>query len=685
MSGVTDPASDAPPLGAAWDGTATTFRVFSAHATAVELELGDGGQRIALARGAADIWSARVPVGPGARYGYRAHGPWSPSEGHLFNPSKLLLDPHARAIDGPIRWHESLRTITGFGPVPAADGSDSAAHLPRCVVMDMAFDWRGDTRPRTPWSDTVIYECHVRGMTALHPDVPPALRGTWLGLASDPILSHLASLGITAIELMPVHPATDSALVARNGLTNYWGYASINFFAPDRRYARVPGRETHEFREMVRRFHSAGMEVLLDVVYNHSGEGDRRGPTVSFRGLDNVSYYRLRRDQPGAYEDLTGCGNTLDIRVPPVRRMVRDSLRFWVDEMHVDGFRFDLAPALGRHPDGFTAQAPLFQEIASDPVLQSVKLIAEPWDLGPEGYRQGAFPAPFAEWNGRYRDTVRRFWRGVGGVSELATRVSGSSDLFAPARAPQASINFVACHDGFTLLDLVSYARKHNLANGEGNRDGADWNESSNWGTESPTADTEVLALRAQVARNLLATLVLSLGVPMLGHGDELGRTQQGNNNAWCQDSGLSWMPWTASPFSEAMLNFTRRVLSLRRRYEVVHRAEFLPEPPAPETAAHWLEADGSPMRDAAWKDEHRQALAVVLQTGVRDPDGARSIPGEVFLALNGGGEATTFVLPSGTWRLMLDTERPGAEEDSVAGAVRAGPHTLLLLERVAE
>ncbi len=442
------------------------------------------------------MWHLRSAVArPGSRYGFRAYGPWNPGAGHLFNPAKLLLDPYARVIDGAIRWHESLRVAhrAGTSGPLHPDTTDSSAHLPRSVVVADDFDWQGDRPPAVSWSESVIYECHVKGMTALHPAVPPALRGTWLGLSAEPVVEHLKGLGVTAVELLPVQPAADSALLARNGLTNYWGYATVGFFAPDRRFASVAGRERHEFREMVRRLHAAGIEVLLDVVYNHTGEGAVDGPTLAFRGLDNAAYYRLQHDGSGAmYEDFTGCGNTLDARHPMVRRLILDSLRFWVNEMHVDGFRFDLAPVLGRDPLAFDAGATLLREILADPHLQHVKLIAEPWDLGPGGYQQGAFPAGFAEWNGRYRDTVRRFWRGTGDMGELATRLSGSSDLFSHARSPQASINFIACHDGFTLQDLVSYERKHNLANGERNRDGSEWNESRNWGVEGPTADPRV-------------------------------------------------------------------------------------------------------------------------------------------------------------------------------------------------
>ena len=469
-----------------------------------------------------------------------AHGDHEcPDAGHLFNPAKLLLDPYARAIDGAVRWHESLRIAQrGSAHSPLhPDPADSAAHLPRSVVVADDFDWRGDRPPGVPWSESVIYECHVKGMTALHPGVPA------------PTAWYLARPRRRTGHRAPQEPgrhgggAAASAARGRQRAARaqrpheLLGYATIGFFAPDRRFASVAGRERHEFREMVRLLHAAGIEVLLDVVYNHTGEGGVDGPTVAFRGLDNAAYYRLRMTAGGCTRTSPAAATRSTCATRVVRRLILDSLRFWVTEMHVDGFRFDLAPVLGRDPTAFDAGAPFFREIAADPVLRGTKLIAEPWDLGPAGYQQGGFPPPFAEWNGRFRDTVRRFWRGVGGVNDVATRLSGSSDLFPPPRAPQSSVNFIACHDGFTLQDLVSYERKHNLANGERNRDGADWNESRNWGIEGPTADAQVLELRARAMRSMMATLVLSLGVPMLNQGDELGRTQQGNNNPWNQDS----------------------------------------------------------------------------------------------------------------------------------------------------
>jgi glycogen operon protein len=666
-------------LGASWNGSATTFRVFSANATSLELVLDDGpAAPVPMAREPDGTWYLRSEVArPGTRYGIRAHGPWNPGAGHTFNPAKLLLDPYARAIDGAVRWHESLRIAHHDAPGSLSpDPTDSSPYVPRSVVVSDDFDWQADRHPRVPWADSVIYECHVKGLTALHPSVPSALRGTWLGLSSDPIIEHLAGLGVTAVELLPVHPAADSALLVRHGLTNYWGYATVGFFAPDRRFAAVAGRERHEFREMVRRLHAAGIEVLLDVVYNHTGEGGIDGPTVAFRGLDNATYYRLKHDGTGMYEDFTGCGNTLDVRHPMVRRLILDSLRFWVGEMHVDGFRFDLAPVLGRDPAAFDAGAALFREISADPVLRVAKFIAEPWDLGPGGYQQGAFPPPFAEWNGRFRDSVRRYWRGAGGVADLATRLSGSSDLFGNGRTPQSSINLIACHDGFTLRDLVSYQRKHNLANGERNRDGADWNESRNWGVEGPTADQQVREMRERAMRSMMATLALSLGVPMLNQGDESGRTQQGNNNPWNQDSALSWLSWIASPASVQMLAFTRHVFALRRRHAVFRRLEFLPSGESPGAIAHWLDSAGAVMTDQQWHDEGRHLLAVLLLATQNGGEGPR-----LLLALNGGEQAADQRLPPGAWTMILDTSRPGIEGESMAGAISVAAVSLVLLE----
>jgi glycogen operon protein len=682
------------PFGATWDGVGTGFRIWSANATAIALELRtpDGGSaRIPMAQEGAGIWHAYVPgVGPGTRYGLRVDGPFLPAAGHLFNPAKLLLDPYARLIDGPLRWHDSLRGYhrTATGDLHL-DTRDSAADLPWAVVTDTAFDWQGDAAPRVPWRETVIYEAHLKGLTELHPEVPRALRGTYLGLASEPVVAHLKSLGVTAVELLPIHQAADNDQQARHGLTNYWGYATIGFFAPEARYARRAGAQVDEFREMVRRLHAAGIEVILDVVYNHTGEGGLTGPTVSFRGLDNASWYRQAHPSSGQYEDFTGCGNTLDVRHPLVHRFVLDSLRYWVTEMHVDGFRFDLAPAIARDGHGFDPGAPVFRELASDPAFAHVKLIAEPWDLGPDGYRLGQFPPGWAEWNGKYRDAVRRFWRGAGGLAELAARVTGSGDVYEIAgRPPEASVNFLTCHDGFTLADLVAYERKHNEANAEQNRDGSDWNESRNWGVEGPTDVRRTLARRDRVRRSLMATLALSLGVPMLSHGDELGRSQQGNNNAYCHDSPLTWVDWTPATERDEFLAFVRRVFELRRSAPLLTRGAFLPFDDGPDAPWRWLTPGGEPLTHADWMDAGRHTVVALLRPDVQGASPA-SAPamGERWwlLALNGGGRSHSVVpprLPGVTrWRRLVDTAEPTLEGAVTDEGVRLAPHALVLLE----
>jgi isoamylase len=683
------------PFGATWDGLGTSFRVWSAHATALTLELKapDGrAARVLMSPEEPGVWHAYVPgAGPGTRYGLRADGPFLPDAGHLFNPAKLLLDPYARLIDGPVRWHDRLR---GYQRTPTGhilpDPADSAGALPWAVVTEAPIGGTDDVAPRVSWRDTVIYEAHVKGLTAQHPGVPPALRGTYLGLACEPVLAHLKSLGVTAVELLPVQQAADNAHLARHQLTNYWGYATVGFFAPEARYASVPGAQVEEFREMVRRLHAAGLEVILDVVYNHTGEGDLAGPTVSFRGLDNASWYRLAPHARGRYEDFTGCGNTLDVRHPLVHRFVLDSLRYWATEMHVDGFRFDLAPAIARDGQGFAVDAPLFQELAADPAFAQVKLIAEPWDLGPDGYRLGQFPPGWAEWNGKYRDAVRRFWRGAGGLGEVAARLTGSSDLFEITnRPPQASINFVTCHDGFTLADLVAHERKHNEANAEHNRDGSDWNESRNWGVEGATDARRTLAMRDRVRRSLMASLALSLGVPMLSHGDELGRTQQGNNNAYCQDSPLSWVDWTPAAERIQWLMFVRKVFTLRRSAPLLRRGTFLPHESGPTAPWRWFTPGGEPLSHADWTDPGRHSVVALLRP---DTDGTSpaSAPaaGERWwlLALNGGARSHLILPPVlagvSAWRYLLDTAEPALEGVPVNDeGVRLAPHALVLLE----
>src|SRR5919106_4393487 len=551
------PGSPAP-LGATWDGEGTNFAVFSEHATAVDLclfshsEDGHESSRIRLGERTDQIWHAYLPdVRPGQLYGFRVHGPYEPMEGHRFNPAKLLLDPYAKAVSGVIRWSDALSGYTMEQPMETRDlvpdPSDSAAGLPKCVVVESAFSWGDDKHPRTPWNRTVIYEAHVKGMTMLHPDVPEEIRGTYLGLATDPIIDHLLSLGVTAIELLPVHHFVTERRLAEMGLVNYWGYSSIGYFAPDVRYATGGlGQQVAEFKSMVKRFHRAGLEVILDVVYNHTAEGNHLGPTLSFRGIDNAAYYRLLHDDPRYYMDYTGCGNTLNMLHPRVLQMIMDSLRYWITEMHVDGFRFDLAAALARELHEVDRLGAFFDIIHQDPVISQVKLIAEPWDLGEGGYQVGRFPVGWTEWNGKYRDVIRDYWKGEGGlIGDLAYRVAGSSDLYEHSgRRPYASVNFVTAHDGFTLRDLVSYNEKHNEANKDDNRDGENHNRSWNCGAEGPTDDPEIRALRLRQTRILLASLLLSQGVPMLLAGDEVGHSQQGNNNAYCQDNELTWLSW---------------------------------------------------------------------------------------------------------------------------------------------
>ena len=673
----------AAPLGATWSREVTNFAVWSAHATAIELCLfhaaadAVAAERYPLTRGADDVWHVAVEDVPsGQLYGYRAQGPYAPSRGHLFNPAKLLLDPYARALSGPVLWRPELAThpdgtaAASVAGEPPADPRDSAGAMPKCVVIDPAFEWGDDRRPGTPWDRTVIYECHVKGMTMLHPDVPAELRGTYLGLCSDPILEHLASLHVTAVELMPVHQEASEPRLHRLGLVNYWGYSSIGYFAPDPRFATRGGRPIDEFRQMVRRFHAAGIEVLLDVVYNHTAEGGRGGPTLSFRGLDNLAYYRLDPDRAGGYVDFTGCGNTLDLRRRPALDLVLDSLTFWVEEMHVDGFRFDIAPVLGRTNPDFDPAAPFFERVRAEARLAGVKLIAEPWDLGPQGYRVGGFPPGWAEWNGKWRDGVRRFWRGdTGTVGDLASRLSGSSDLYGTAgRGPLASVNFVTCHDGFTLHDLVSYERKHNEANQEENRDGTDYNLSRNWGAEGPAPTTQVARVRERVKRSLLATLAFAQGVPMLSHGDELGRTQLGNNNAYCHDGPLTWVRWDLDDAARELLGFTRTVLGIRAATPALRRRTFFPPSAADGDGLTWLRPDGAPMAEADW------GLAANHALGMR-------FDGEpLLLLLNGGGRSRAFALPpaAGGWRVLIDTAH------DVAGPVETGitlaPHSLVLL-----
>ncbi len=676
-------------------GPGVDVAVCSAHATRIELCLFDASDataesaRIPLPERSGDVWHGRIlGLRPGQLYGLRAHGPWDPAAGHRFDPSKLLVDPYARAIAGPVVWNAAL---LGRDPV-SPDAVDTAPWMPKCLIVDPAYDWQDDAPPQTPWSRTVLYECHVKGMTMQHPGVPPEHRGRYLGLAAEPVIEHLLGLGVTALELLPIQHHAIDAHLARLGLPNYWGYMTLGFFAPDARFASgALGQQIAEFREMVKRLHRAGLEVILDVVYNHTPEGGHDGPTLSLRGLDNAVYYRLRPDALGEYLDFSGCGNSLDTTQPRALQLVLDSLRYWVREMHVDGFRFDLASVLARDPVAFQPSARFFEWIRQDPTLRGVKLIAEPWDLGPEGWQLGRFPVGWSEWNDRFRDAARRFWRGdEGQLPELASRLSGSSDFFAPDRPPQASINFVVAHDGMTLRDLVTYAHKHNEANGEENRDGGH-DESHNWGTEGPSPVRRVRALRERARRNLLATLVLSQGVPMLSHGDELGRTQRGNNNAYCQDNELTWIDWDPADEDRAFHAYVRRILSLRRHNAVWRRWRFFAgEPLGPELPedVRWLRPDAKPMTAEDWQDPQRRVLALWIPAEAADPvdeRGRAQAAETVLLLLNGNRHVHAFTLPRpsgpGAWQQLVDTAGPDRERRFRPEArVRVAPHGLVVL-----
>ncbi len=689
------------PLGAHWDGNGTNFAVYSRHATGAELCLFDApdakeeSARIPLTERTDFVWHGYLPdVSPGQLYGYRVDGSYAPDQGHRFNSRKLLVDPYARAIAGDVRWDDALFGFPVGGPDAdlRRDGRDSAPFAPKCVVVNEAFPWGDDRPPRTPWNRTVIYECHVRGMTALHPDVPEHLRGRYLGLASEPVIDHWLSLGVTAVELMPVHQSISERFLAERGLSNYWGYNTLGFFAPDARFASASGgQQVDEFKGMVKALHEAGIEVILDVVYNHSAEGGEDGPTLSLRGLDNVTYYRLMPGDPRRYADTTGCGNSLNTAHHRTHQLILDSLRYWVQEMHVDGFRFDLAPALARDLMDVGYFEHFFAMMQQDPILAEVKLIAEPWDLGPGGYRVGGFPSGWAEWNGGFRDTARRFWRGEPGqLGELASRLSGSGDIYeSRGRSPYASINFVTCHDGFTLRDLVSYERKHNEANGEDNRDGNDANWSRNWGVEGETESVRVLRTRARMQRNFLATLAFSQGVPMLSHGDELGRTQRGNNNAYAQDNEISWVDWELDKSARELLVFACQVFALRAGNPVFRRRSFFAGRPHPGSGSKdlsWLRPDGGELGIEDWHDSERRVLGMMLLGEATDDVDERGRPqaGETTLLLmNASDRPCAFQVPEmpepGVWRQVVNTSRAGTRLVRTR-AVNLAAHTLILL-----
>ena len=675
------------PRGATWDGEGVNFALFSENAEKVELCIFDGKgrrevQRVTLPEQTDQIWHGYLPeAGPGMFYGYRVHGPYKPREGHRFNPHKLLLDPYAKAFAGSLRWNDAHFGYRVGHPDAdlSFDRRDSAGGMPRCRVVDPTFDWGDDRRPNIPWHESVIYELHVRGYTMQHPDVPPELRGTYAGLATPPVIEHLQRLGVTTVELMPVHTFVDDRHLVEKGLRNYWGYNSIGFFAPDARYSAT-GRLS-EFKNMVKTFHAAGIEVFLDVVYNHTAEGNHLGPTLAFRGIDNASWYRLLPDDPRHYMDYTGCGNTLNMQHPRVLQLIMDSLRYWVLEMHVDGFRFDLASALARELHEVDRLGTFFDTIRQDPVLAQVQLIAEPWDLGEGGYQVGNFPGGWAEWNDQYRDTMRAYWKGDGGlIGEFAQRLTGSSDLYGKSgRNPHASINFVTAHDGFTLHDLVSYNDKHNEANMEHNRDGHNNNLSWNCGAEGETGDPAVIALRARQKRNLLATLLLSQGVPMLTAGDELGRSQGGNNNAYCQDNPISWVDWSLDEPRRHLLAYVQRLIALRREHPVFRRRHFFQGRPIHGSGVKdivWLNPDGAEMSDEQWSEHHARCLGMYLAGDAITETDARGRPlrDESFLILfNAHHEGIDFTLPAfgaGRWQAVLDTGfDEGLEPDGVFDA----------------
>ncbi|HZR70229.1 MAG TPA: glycogen debranching protein GlgX [Burkholderiales bacterium] len=676
------------PLGASWDGEGVNFALYSEHAERVELCLFDAKgrretERIELRERTGFVWHAYLPdARPGTLYGYRVHGPWAPEQGRRFNPHKLLIDPYARMLVGSLRWSDAIlgHRAGGRREDLVADPRDSAACVPKCQVVDPAFTWSEDRRPSVPWHDTVIYELHVKGYTQLNALAPPQLRGTYAGLASAPAVEHLKRLGVTAVELLPVHAFVDEKRLAQAGLRNYWGYNSIGFFAPEPRYSATG--TLGEFKTMVQTLHSAGIEVILDVVYNHTGEGDRLGPTLSFRGIDNAVYYRLERENPREYVNWTGTGNTLNVPHPAVLQLVMDSLRYWVSEMHVDGFRFDLATTLARGEQAFDPHGAFLAAVRQDPVVSRVKLIAEPWDLGEGGYQVGGFPAGWSEWNGKYRDAVRSYWKGDGGVmGELASRLSGSSDLYGRRRrGPAASVNFVTAHDGFTLRDLVSYNDKHNEANLEGNADGESSNRSWNCGVEGPTEDPAILALRARQQRNLLATLLFSQGVPMLVAGDEMCRTQHGNNNAYCQDNETSWIDWSMPEEARAMLEFVRRAIALRNAHPLFRRRTFFHGRAERDPAVkdiHWLNPDGRDLSDQDWNRSFARCLGVFVSgRGLteRDERGNLVEDDDVLLLLNAHHDDVPFALPGtpGTrWDPVVDTER--ADGVPAPGALAAG------------
>jgi glycogen operon protein len=664
------------PLGATWDGAGVNFAILSEHATRVELCLFDSPSsprefaRIPLPDRTNLVWHGYLPdARPGWLYGFRVHGPYQPAQGHRFNPNKVVLDPYVKAVARPAVWSDELYGYRVGDPAAdlSFDSRDSAAFAPLGAVVDSAFSWGDDRPPQTPWSDTVLYEVHVKGFTKLHPEVPEALRGTYAGLGCDAAIRHFTSLGVTAVELLPVQHYLDEHRLVKMGLTNYWGYNTLSFFAPEPRLACEPDphQVLREFKTMVRKLHAAGIEIILDVVYNHTAEGSEIGPTLSLRGIDNASYYRLAPDRR-RYLNFTGVGNSLNTAHPRGLQLVMDSLRYWVTEMHVDGFRFDLASALAREEHEFDVRSSFFDAVSQDPILGRVKLIAEPWDLGAGGYQVGGFPSGWSEWNGKYRDDVRAFWRGdKGAAPALGTRLAGSSDLYyRQHRGPYASINFVTSHDGFTLHDLVSHEHKHNEANGENNRDGDDHNLSWNSGAEGPTVDPAILSIRRVRKRSLLATLLLSQGVPMILGGDDLGRTQDGNNNAYCHDSELTWLRWDLSEDQQDLLRFTRALIEFRARNLVLRRKDFFRGAPIDESGEKdlaWYDAEGKELTADAWQQPMLRCFGFRISgksaPGILGsaPEGS---PDSLFVMINGSQRRVSFTLPDPRerWERVFDT-----------------------------
>ena len=693
------------PLGATYDGSGTNFALFSEVAERVELCLFDDAgveTRYDLPEVDAFVWHGYLPnVSAGQRYGYRVHGPYDPEAGHRCNPSKLLLDPYAKAVEGEIDWAQACFSYT-WGDEDSFNEEDSAPHMSKCVVISPFFDWDNDRSPRTPYNETIIYETHVKGLTQTHPDIPEEIRGTYAALAHPVMIEHYKKIGVTAIELMPVHQFVHDSHLVDNGLRNYWGYNTIGYFAPHNDYAASGqrGQQVQEFKAMVKALHAEGLEVILDVVYNHTAEGNQLGPTLSFRGIDNASYYRLVEDSPQHYYDTTGTGNTLLMRQPHVLQLIMDSLRYWATEMHVDGFRFDLASSLARQFHEVDRLSAFFDLVQQDPIVSQVKLIAEPWDVGEGGYNVGQFPPLWTEWNGKYRDTVRDYWRGeAAALAEFASRLTGSSDLYEDdGRRPFASINFVTAHDGFTLHDLVSYNDKHNDANGEGGNDGESHNRSWNCGVEGATDDLEVIALREQQKRNFLTTMMLSQGVPMLLHGDELGRTQQGNNNVYAQDNELSWIDWERARDFEVLTDFTARLAALREEHPVFRRRRFFKGRPVKGTHIDdigWFTPDGEWMSEEDWDSGFAKSLSVFLNgEGIREPDtrGERVTDDSFFLLFNGHYEAMPFTLPDigagERWDVAIDTAAPMRDQAEgrafkTGEPIEVDARSILVLRRV--